>query len=371
MKTMVLSLSLCAFLMMTTVNLFAQQENINNTEIENAAVYYLKAIELLKYPDSQEIKNKLQITIKNGWQEENKELENILYQNEVCLNEFKKGLLLKRCDFDFGKKYKYLATKELPPLVKLRDLSNLLFLRARYYEGQGNFNDAIDSYLSLLTFARHISQDNTAVLKIMALKIEENTYVALGYCLNSGKIDKGIYLKILTYLEDYEKQHFPVKQIIDAEKEVFKSNLQLVGNNIIEAMRGFSEDEKKIATAFADEILKQGIPLADKYYGVFIKAAETNNEDDWQTITAENEELQKEVQISNIEESLRDIGNIIKNRPEDINEKLASQFAKYTLVLSSGNLLIFRKMVDNYYSTLKELKELKSLVNIKIREMAQ
>ena len=114
-----------------------QQRAHANTGVENAAVYYSRAIDLLKYPDSQEIQDELKGIIQHGWQAENREIENILRQNERCLTEVQRGLLLDTCDFDFGKKYKYQVERELPRLDRIFIISDLLLLKGRYYEKQG------------------------------------------------------------------------------------------------------------------------------------------------------------------------------------------------------------------------------------------
>ncbi|RKY39427.1 MAG: hypothetical protein DRP75_02135, partial [Candidatus Omnitrophota bacterium] len=94
------------------------------------------------YPKSREVINKIRGVIKEGWQED-KELEELLNQNEISFREFRKGVLLKKCDFDFGKKYKYLIQKQALPLLKIRNLSNLLLLKGRYLEKKGDLDKAI------------------------------------------------------------------------------------------------------------------------------------------------------------------------------------------------------------------------------------
>ena len=206
--------------------------------------------------------------IKNGWQED-KELEELLNQNEVCFKEFKKGVLLKKCDFDFGKKYKYLIQKQPPPFLKIRNLSNLLLLKGRYLEKKGDFDKAIDLYLSLLTFALHISQDNSILSHLIALKIEKDICRILKDYLNSEKATKRNALKILNYLEDYKKQHFFMTQALEKEKEAFVSGLQMMVDNI--NTEQFNTEERKKALEFGKEILKQGHLLANYYYGLFVK----------------------------------------------------------------------------------------------------
>ncbi len=206
--------------------------------------------------------------IKNGWQED-KELEELLNQNEVCFKEFKKGVLLKKCDFDFGKKYKYLMQKHPPPFLKISHFSDLLLLKGRYLEKKGDFDKAIDLYLSLLTFTLHISQDNSILSHLIALKIEKDICRILKDYLNSEKATKRNALKILNYLEDYKKQHFFMTQALEKEKEAFVSGLQMMVDNI--NTEQFNTEERKKALEFGKEILKQGHLLANYYYGLFVK----------------------------------------------------------------------------------------------------
>ncbi len=357
----ILSLLICIFL--TFTNLFAQQKNIDNITVENAAVYYLKAFELMQYPNTGEVIKKIRRVIKNGWQED-RELEEILNQNEMCFKEFKKGILLKKCDFNFGKKYKYLALEEPPPGLKISHLSELLLLKSRYLEKKEDFDEAIDLYLSLLTFALHISQDNSILSHLIALKIEKDIYTILKDYLNSEKVTKRNALKILNYLEDYKKQHFFMTQALEKEKEVFISSLQMMVDNINTEQK-FNTEERKKALEFEKEILKQGHLLVDYYYGLLIKATKTNNEADWDAVNREIQSLQKEVKSIGV--SWEMIGDIVRRKRKELNKKLALQIVKIALSVSFPKIEHVKKEVSNYYLTLEELKELKLLADMKAR----
>lgn len=343
-----------------TANLFAQQEN---TGLENAAVYYQKAMDLLKYPESTEVQNKLQGIINGGWKGEDKEIENILEENEPSLNEFQRGVLLKKCDFDFGKNYKYLALKQYPNILKIRKISNLLLLKGRHYEKEESFDKAIDIYLSIFTFARHISQDNSLVGKMLALAVEKNAYIPLNNYLNSKEINKGICQKILTYLEDYEKQHFPARELIEADKAFFVSTMQMsvdgLNDKITQAL--LNVDRRNRGVALQNEVLRQAQAFADRYYGNFIKAIETNKDSDWEFAINEFNSLRKEV--GNTRDSNRTLydffgeaGNI---------EKIANKFVTISLSIFMPN---FKKAADTYYLNLNNLSELISLAQTKLND---
>jgi len=351
------------FLIASNANLFAQERNIEDITVENAAVYYLKAFELMHYPNSPGVIKKMRGVIKNGWQED-KELEEILNQNEMCFKEFKKGILLKKCDFNFGKK------EELPPELeavygfKIIHLSELLLLKGRYLEKKENFDEAIDLYLSLLTFALHISQDNSLLSQLIALRRKKDVYAILKDYLDSQKATKRNALKILNYLEDYKKQHFFIAQVLEKEKEFFISSLQMVVDDINTEQK-FNIEERKKALEFGDEILKQGHLLADYYYGLLVKAVKTNNEADWDAVSREIQSLQKEVESIGISWGM--VGDIVRKKQKELNKKLAHQIVKVVLFISFPNIEKVKKEVNSYYLTLEELKELRSLAGMKAR----
>ena len=70
--------------------LFGQQENI--AQEDNAAVYYLKAFDLLKYPETKEFADKVKEIINNGWRDE-KELEKVLIEKEESIPDSRKEFL--------------------------------------------------------------------------------------------------------------------------------------------------------------------------------------------------------------------------------------------------------------------------------------
>jgi len=242
-KGFFLNLLICVFLIASNTNLFAQERNIEDITVENAAVYYLKAFELMHYPNSPEVIKKLRRVIKNGWQED-KELEELLNQNEMCFKEFKKGVLLKKCDFNFGKKEGLPPELEVVHGFKIIHLSELLLLKGRYLEKKENFDEAIDLYLSLLTFAFHISQDNSLLSQLIALRRKKDVYAILEDYLNSQKATKRNALKILNYLEDYDKQCVSIEQVLEKEKKKFISSLQMIVDNI-NAEKGLNTEERK------------------------------------------------------------------------------------------------------------------------------
>jgi hypothetical protein len=335
---------------------------------DNAATYYNKAFELCTYSYQHPLNTKVTDIIKNGWKVEDKELEELLKQNALAFTEFKRGLRLEKCDFTFGKEYKYLINRDIPNLLKVRNLSNLLLLNSRYYEKQKEFNRAVNVCLSCLEFAKYVSQDDSSVAKAIAIGIEKETCVPLRDYLTSGQISRRKSEKILAFLEDYEKEHFAAGELLEVEKDLFISNIQMLTDSFRqEAQKSseFNEDARKAVEGFEIEMMRQGKELADRYYGNFIKAAQTNKESDWEFAANEFNSFTKDALKKTT--IVKDAGSMFlsafKEDIDQLNQKLAKTIVSLTLSISL--VPNFKGIVENYYSTLEELKEVKSLAKIK------
>lgn len=367
----VIDLSLVVAILIAFPAILGAQQRVHaNTGVENAAVYYSRAIDLLKYPDSQEIQDTLKGIIQHGWQEENREIVNILRQNERCLTEVQRGLLLETCDFDFGKKYKYQVERELPRLDRIFIISDLLLLKGRYYEKRGAFGDATEVYLSSLRLSGHISQGDDLVSKRIALAIEKKTYIPLRDCLHSKNIDKRVCQRILSQLRDFENKRFPARSMIEPEKEFFLSTVRMVGDGFKQKAAeslGTTPGMEKEADVFEKELNRQARELADRYYGNFIKAAETNKEGDWKFALVELEGLRKASQPTGIG-NMRDVVSMLYDAfTGDIEEYQKKIIRKILITLLAAGLLNPKKVVDGYYARSAELHELRSVARIRCR----
>ncbi|MEK6715620.1 MAG: hypothetical protein AABY43_06210 [Candidatus Omnitrophota bacterium] len=248
-------------LVLTPISLFAQQEAASDPQEGNAAVYYTKAMELLKFPDPAqrpEIFKRIAEIMEKGWQEEDKDVEEILQQSEPSLKEFSNGILLKQCDFTFGKKYEYLIDEPIPSLLKIRELTELVILKGRWYEKNGEFNKATDEYLSLLRFSWHISEGKGLLFKMMGVAAERDACIPLKQYLNSNIAQKQNCLKISNHLSDHNKKHFLIEELYMNEKEIFLSKIRK-GIDIDE-VNNFSNSLLK--SKYHREFLKQGEELA-------------------------------------------------------------------------------------------------------------
>ncbi|MDD4907828.1 MAG: hypothetical protein PHJ00_02065 [Candidatus Omnitrophica bacterium] len=349
---------------------FAQEAPVLKPDRRNAAWYYTQAFGLLKYPDSKDLNSRISRVIQKGWPDQDKELELVLKDNEPAFREFKKARRLKKCDFDFGRKYKYLIQKEIPTYSKIRSLYRLNLLRARHYESEGDDDKALDIYLSNLTFAGHLAQDNIMMMRMISLVIEKETCAAFEDFLNASKLSKKKYLKIYEFLAEEERARFQPGELIEMEKSAFLSLIAMLVDTYIadsdsQGSARVSDEERARVLALGGEVKKQAEQLADMYYGNFTKAIRTNDPQDWDFAVERLNSLIKEAQPK-VEDLSGFVKAVFSDSTKDtsgaVDKKLANKVVLTMLSLTIPN---FRGIGEGYYSALSQLKELKSLVLIK------
>jgi hypothetical protein len=366
-----IALSLLAFCLMTQpfVSL-AQDVAALKPDLKNAAWCYNLAFDLTKYPDSKDLNNRITQVIQKGWQGRDRELEAVLKDNEPAFREFKKALRLKRCDFDFGRKYKYLIQKEIPTYAKIRSLYRLNLLRARYEESRGESDKALDVYLSNLIFANHIAIDNAMMMRMISLVIEKETCAVFKDFLTSAKLSRKNYLKVYDFLEEDERTRFKPEELIESEKNAFLSLMSMMVDTYIEDSNNQgnvvanSEDKIKVI-ALGEEAKKEAEQLADMYYGNFSKAIRTNKQEDWDFAVNELNGLIKEAQpkADDLQGFVKAVfSDATKETADAVDKRLAKKIVLTFLSLTIPN---FKGIGEGYYSALSQLNELKSLVFLK------
>lgn len=369
LKKMALVLSVFCFLT-ESLALAAQDTAVFKPDLKNAAWCYNLAFALIKYPDSKDLNNRITQVIQKGWQGQDKELDAVLKDNEPAFKEFKKALRLKRCDFDFGRKYKYLIQKEIPTYSKIRSLYRLNLLRARYDESKGRADEALEEYLYNLVFAKHIALDNTMMMRMISLVIEKETCAVFKDFLASAKLSRKKYLKVYDFLVEDERARFKPEELIEQEKNAFLSLMSMMVDTYIEDSNSQSsaqaggEDKVKVL-ALGEEAKKQAEQLADMYYGNFSKAIRTNKQEDWDFAVNELNSLIKEAQpkVDDLSGFVKAVfSDSMKETTDAVDKKLARKIVLTFLSLTIPN---FRGIGEGYYSALSQLNELKSLALLK------
>ena len=369
LRKIVLSLSVFCFLA-EPLALYAQDVAALKPDPKNAAWCYNRVFALIKYPDSKDLNNRISQVIQKGWQGPDKELEAVLKDNEPAFKEFNKALRLKRCDFDFGRKYRYLIQKEIPTYSKIRSLYRLNLLRARYDESKGRADEALEVYMSNLIFADHIALDNAMMMRMISLVIEKETCSIFKDFLASAALSKKKYLKVYDFLQEDERVRFKPEELIEMEKNAFLSLMSMMVDTYIEDSNSQSnaaaggEDKAKVI-ALGEEAKKQAEQLADMYYGNFSKAIRTNDPQDWDFAVNELNSLIKQAQpkVEDLSGFVKAVfSDSAKETSDAVDKKLAN---KVVLTMMSLTIPNFRGIGEGYYSALAQLNELKSLVLLK------
>jgi len=73
-------------------NIAVESTDFGGRQPGNAATNYLKAFELLKYPESKTMDKKISEIIENGWLQDNIEIKKLLQENELSIRQYQKGI---------------------------------------------------------------------------------------------------------------------------------------------------------------------------------------------------------------------------------------------------------------------------------------
>lgn len=340
-------------------NLPLQPIDFSDRQPRNAATYYLKAFDLLKYPEPKTLDKEIREIMQNGWLRENIEIKRLLKKNELSIQEFQKGIAISNCDFDFSRKQKYLFEKNFPGAAAWK-LFSIILLKGRYHESQNDFESAVDSYLSTLIYAQHISQDNLAISKATALVIGVSSLEPLKQYLNKKNVEKRLCEKIKVHLDEYIKHHFAAKEIIEAQSDETKSMLKMVADTFMVKVTELFRHSPGIpvkAAIFRKEFIMMAYQDIDYYYGNYIRAAETNEKKDWEFAISEAENFHKAVQ----KEIENDHRGILLQCFLDNLDNLNPKCTKRIRMMFMSVIPNYKTIIDQYNSYLRKFGEVVSL----------
>lgn len=333
--------------------------NFDDRQHQNAAAYYSKAFDLLKYPESKKLDKEISEIMQNGWLHENLEVKKLLEENELSMREFQKAIAIGDCDFDFGKEPQYLFEKDFPASTAWK-LFSIIILKGRYHERQNDFASAVDLYLSALIYAQHISQDNLAISKAAALMIEFWSLKPLKGYLHKKKIEKRLCEKISKHLDRYIVYRFAAKEIIEAQREETKSVLKMTADtfmvSVAETYRHRPEIIEK-AVAFRKEFIIMAYQDIDYYYGNYIRATETNKKKDWEFAISESKALKKAAQAEMNADHEGALLHCFLDNLDNSNPKCTKKIR----MIFEGVMPNYKYIIDQYNRSLAELNEVRSM----------
>ncbi|MGD8521680.1 MAG: hypothetical protein PVF56_11100 [Desulfobacterales bacterium] len=340
-------------------NIPVQSIDFGGRQPGNAATHYLKAFELLKYPESKTMGKEISEIIENGWLQDSIEIKKLLQENELSIRQYQKGIAFINCDFDFGKAPKYLFEKEFPAPAAWK-LFSIIMLKGRYHERQNDYAAAVDLYLSALIFAQHISQDNLEISKATALVIGFSSLKPLKEYLNKKKVEKRLCEKIIVHLNQYHQQRFEAREIIETRREETKSLLKMTADTFMAGVTETYRQRPEIlekAAAFRKEFIMMAYQDIDYYYGNYIRATETNKKKDWEFAASESENLKRAVQAEINADHKSTLLHCFLTNLDDPNPKCTE---RTRIILMSG-IPNYKYIFDQYNRALAELREVRSL----------
>lgn len=343
--------AVCINLLIVSIFLFAKPTLAEEVS-DNAATYYNKAFELCTFSYKSAISKKVEDVVKNGWVSKDKELEELLKQNEPAIAEFEKGINLEKCDFAFGKVYNNPFEEPMPKLVKTRDLVNLIILKGRLSEYNKEYSQAIEQYLSALSFAQHISQSKLLVSVMMAKAIEGLALRPIQQYLEREQPDDQLCKEILLFLQNIAAKRTTLAEAMEREKEVYiwAGRQMIVGieNKLKQDTSKLTNDQLTKVDIFIKNLSESFKAIGDKYYGMLIKFAQTNLLTDKQIFEDELETLRRKFLIQNksFEEYLNDMISFMSESPDRGTEEMANRIAELFALISMPNLV---RTSEHYY----------------------
>src|SRR3989338_11263667 len=169
---------------------------------ENAATMYQQASSL--FPDVSPFPHdEINKVIKDGRKEGNEGLKAILAQNKEAIEGFKKATEITYCDFTFDKPTVKNLIEMGPSHLKELRIAKLIMLEAKLYEREHKPDLALENYLALTRYVRHLERQKTFILLTKATVLVEEIplYSAIeGHLKQNEKVDIENYQSLLSAL---------------------------------------------------------------------------------------------------------------------------------------------------------------------------
>jgi len=261
---------------------------------ENAATYYTKAISSVQYPKSDTLKNRIKKVIKSQWADPDGELSRIIGSNHRTFKYTQKALQYPQCDFYFGKQFRYRIEKEIFQYASLIEVSNLVLLKGKFLEKLRNPIRAKEEYLGVLKMGLHISQDEESIAKAIAISQVGIALSSLNSLVKKSKLKEKDRIKIQVSLIRFKNKFPEPSSFVLSEKDFFISLMDMLVDGTKEqkgkilSTNKMSEDDLEY---FSHALRQNSQNLADRYFGNFVKAADSNEESDWSFAQSEFDAL--------------------------------------------------------------------------------
>ncbi|MCM8813227.1 MAG: hypothetical protein NC924_04740 [Candidatus Omnitrophica bacterium] len=326
---------------------------------DNAARYYQAAFGRLKYPTDKLTQKMFDNIITEGLYAENRILEDILRNNKYFFEMVEKAILLKRCDFSFGKEYKFATlTKPIPNLISTRNTVNLLLLRGRTRELNHDYTGAINNYKCALIFCNHLLQerkDSGMVIMLMSLFNAVRGYVPLQQLVEEKSMDTLLLKDVFYFLKACEQDMIFLPTVIDNERANYQLAKLALQKDIINA---FMSDEKR-KEHYLNKLNERFDEVERRYYSLIRNYASTNS-------TADGEEMQRqlgELSERNQRQTIEGLVSLLQKDPVNGGDALVQQVPEIFFSMAWPDLI---KLNNIYYVCQAKLRILMTAVAVRI-----
>jgi len=123
-------------------------------------------------------------------------------------------------DCDWGLKYSQGFAMQIPYLVQTKQLARLILADARISAAKGDYNLAIDRYLTARKFAVHIALEPTIINLLVGISIEKIANKCIQDILSSASIKPETLQYLNAQLDQIDNNLLPIKLYYDTEREV-------------------------------------------------------------------------------------------------------------------------------------------------------
>jgi ankyrin repeat protein len=284
---------------------------------ENAAPYYLRAMNDIKFFAKKKVKDKCKAVIASGWKKDN-DIEIYLENRKEAETLVLEGIKKKHCDWSYF--YKTEKEKETVALLldfKLDRIYDLFLLKGRKLQAENRYPQAVEHYFSMLTFLQHINGPELKRIIRASLVAEEKILAAIGEFLDTIKRTAGpkekyaeLYRIIDRKFEQYKRKTFSPVALVQSEKEyvlekldhfvrrITKSDLKRGAAKIqLDANNAAEEKKHEALLRMVNDIfIHEGKQMVEHYYQYYINAARSNSKEDWRAADAQLEKLTAEMQ---------------------------------------------------------------------------
>lgn len=326
----------------------------------NAATVYKEAYSMLnnlpKDFTSMEHTQELIKIINDGWKNDNKELKEILINNQIALNEFKEATKLQNCDFSFGKQIKMTATTPLPQFGEPLSLVRLVLVEARLYEKENKWDLALNNYIYVLRFMHHLNQQKSFILlsHIVETITQNLVYTPLAQYVTREDLNLEQCQILFDTLLFMKRNRIGLEKAFEEENEEMKNTIRTIGEE--------AKQKGEYKESYYQALYNEFDRLQDEFTEYLILAYKENKPEIYKEKTDEfNADLEKAEKPLNLAwESIKGMMGL--------HNKISSPVLSAKILVSLG-WGKYAKLITRYYISLSRLDMLCTAVAIKLYEI--